>query len=186
MAEPTDRDLGDSTGRRRNEPPRPPPTRGPGRTHRDRPTSAPRPHPEDRKLDELLQRIKGIATPGASVPAEPAVAATGAAASVDEFIPLEPASLAEASLTQGEVEALMLKLLAARGDASGRQVSDQLRLPFLLIEQMLAAIESRTVDRSQGRGADERLRLSTDRHPGTSEPAAWPITAPISAPHRSC
>ncbi|HEX4145800.1 MAG TPA: AAA family ATPase [Pirellulales bacterium] len=98
--------------------------------------SVPRPAvPKDRKLEELLQRIKGISQPTP----EPTVAEPAAS---PEFLPLEPTSLAEARLTQGEVESLLIKLLAARSDATGRQISDQLKLPFLLIEQMLGQLKS--------------------------------------------
>ncbi|HTU26171.1 MAG TPA: AAA family ATPase [Pirellulales bacterium] len=91
--------------------------------------------PKDRKLEELLQRIKGISPPAPESPTAQAIAD-------GEFVPLEPASLAEAKLTQGEVEALLIKLLAARTDATGRQISDQLKLPFLVIEQMLGQLKT--------------------------------------------
>jgi hypothetical protein len=94
--------------------------------------------PRDRKLEELLQRIKGIVPPVAPEAAPAAAPAEPTA----EFIPLEPSTLVAAGLTQGEVESLLLKLLAARSDASGRQVSEQLKLPFLLIEQILGQLKN--------------------------------------------
>ncbi len=54
-----------------------------------------------------------------------------------EFSPREPTDLAAAGLTDTEVEALILKFLVSRGEASGRQISDQLKLPFLLIDGMM-------------------------------------------------
>jgi DNA-binding PadR family transcriptional regulator len=95
--------------------------------------------PRDRKLDELLQRLKGIAE---QTSPSPQPAATEAPDDAPEFLPPEPTSLEDAKLTVGEVEALILKLLAARSDASGRQVADQLRLPFLLIEALLTQLKS--------------------------------------------
>src|SRR5262245_6852315 len=56
--------------------------------------------------------------------------ATGAAPAVDphtgqlaEFIPQEPNSIQAAGLTDSEVEALILKYLLARGDATGRDIA---------------------------------------------------------------
>jgi hypothetical protein len=60
----------------------------------------------------------------------------------DVFIPYEPASLLEAQLTPSSVEALILKLLLSRGDTSGRQVSDHIKLPFRIIEDLLRQIKS--------------------------------------------
>ncbi len=59
----------------------------------------------------------------------------------DTFAPREPTSFAEAKLTNSEVEALMLKYLLSRGDAAGREISDQVMLPFLLIESLLASLK---------------------------------------------
>jgi len=100
--------------------------------------SAPRPAPaKDRRLEELVQRIKGAAQSVTESTVSPMTAAPLA-----EFLPLEPASLAEAGLNEGEVESLLIKLLAARSDATGRQISDQLKLPFLLLEQMLLQLKN--------------------------------------------
>ncbi|HEY1784593.1 MAG TPA: AAA family ATPase [Pirellulales bacterium] len=85
----------------------------------------------------MLQRIKGIAQQS-SEPVSPSDPPSPAA----EFLPLEPTSLADTRLTQGEIESLLIKLLAARSDATGRQISDQLKLPFLLLEQMLSQLKS--------------------------------------------
>ncbi|HTQ41052.1 MAG TPA: AAA family ATPase [Pirellulales bacterium] len=55
----------------------------------------------------------------------------------EEFFPTEPASFREAMLSDSEVEALILKFLLSRGDAAGRDVAEQLKLPFVLIEVVL-------------------------------------------------
>ncbi len=57
------------------------------------------------------------------------------------FVPLEPRSFEEAQLTETEVEGLVLKFLLARGDGSGRQIADQLKLPFILIERLLRSMK---------------------------------------------
>jgi hypothetical protein len=53
------------------------------------------------------------------------------------FMPIEPDSFRAAGLTDSEVEALILKFLLARGDASGREVAGQVKLPFVLVDQLL-------------------------------------------------
>jgi predicted ATPase with chaperone activity len=83
---------------------------------------------------------------GASAPAVH-VADTGTslaeehAPSVDEYIPAEPASIRDAGLTESEVESLMLKYLLSRGDSTGRDVAEQIRLPFILIDPLLRQLK---------------------------------------------
>ena len=102
------------------------------------------------KLDQLLGRIAQL-TGGATASvnpttvggsrneqsSQPAAIPAPAAPAANDFFPPEPASFAEAKLTESEVEELALKFLLARGDASGRDVADQLKLPFLLLEELL-------------------------------------------------
>ncbi len=53
------------------------------------------------------------------------------------FVPIEPGSFLEAQLTESEIEALILKFLLARGDATGRDIVQQIRLPFVLLDELL-------------------------------------------------
>jgi len=53
------------------------------------------------------------------------------------FVPKSPESLEEAGLSEDDVERLILKYLLARGLASGRQISQQIRIPFALIDPLL-------------------------------------------------
>ncbi|HLA85730.1 MAG TPA: AAA family ATPase [Thermoguttaceae bacterium] len=55
----------------------------------------------------------------------------------NDFLPIEPDSLEAAGLTDSEVEALILKHLLARGNAIGRDIADQVKLPFPLVEALL-------------------------------------------------
>ena len=55
----------------------------------------------------------------------------------DEFVPMEPMTLRETGLTDSQVEALIVKLLLARGDMVGRDVADHIRLPFMLVDQVM-------------------------------------------------
>lgn len=58
------------------------------------------------------------------------------------FVPREPASFREAGLSESEVEALILKFLLSRGDATGREIAEQVRLPFVLLDQLLRQMKS--------------------------------------------
>ena len=57
----------------------------------------------------------------------------------------------------------MLKFLLSRGDATGRDIADQVKLPFMLRRRAAAADEERSACVPSRRGPDERLRLSAHR-----------------------
>ena len=59
----------------------------------------------------------------------------------EEWTPAEPDSLNEGGLTDGEVEALILKTLNGRSEATGRYLSDHLKLPFRLIDPLLHSMK---------------------------------------------
>jgi predicted ATPase with chaperone activity len=112
----------------------------------------------DTKLNELLRRIntlaasesqaaaapvaRPVAAPNAA-PDRPTVSAAASDTSpiapgcTDEFVPIEPASVRDAGLTDSEVESLILKYLLSRGDCTGREVADQVRMPFILLDPLL-------------------------------------------------
>jgi hypothetical protein len=104
---------------------------------------------QDATLEQLLQRVANSAqgNPGEvqeraanreQRPPEPSVASPPESQTTNqEFTPREPTDLQDAGLTDTAVEALILKYLVTRGDASGRQISDQVKLPFLLIDGMM-------------------------------------------------
>jgi hypothetical protein len=60
----------------------------------------------------------------------------------DNFVPRRPDSFEEARITSAEVEELVLKFLLVRGEASGRQIAEQVRLPFILLQKFLARLKS--------------------------------------------
>jgi hypothetical protein len=62
--------------------------------------------------------------------------------SPQEFTPVEPESFHDAGLTDSEVEAIILKFLLARGDVAGRDIADQLKLPFVLIDEQLLEMKN--------------------------------------------
>jgi len=97
---------------------------------------------KDRKLDALLGRIHQLAgSPGGNeagaseFPQQPAQPSS-------PFVPIEPESLQAADLTDSEVEALILKFLLARGDATGRDIADQVKLPFVLADALLREMKN--------------------------------------------
>jgi len=59
----------------------------------------------------------------------------------DEWFPVEPTDFAQSGITESQVEELAMKFLLARGDASGRDVANQLRLPFGLVEAVLRTLK---------------------------------------------
>ena len=58
-----------------------------------------------------------------------------------EFVPPEPKTFRQAGLTDTEVESLALKFLLARGDGAGREVADQIKVPFILLEPLLRQLK---------------------------------------------
>jgi len=59
----------------------------------------------------------------------------------DAFVPMEPDSFHAAGLADSEVEALILKFLLARGDAAGRDIAEQVKLPFVPVGQLLSEMK---------------------------------------------
>jgi predicted ATPase with chaperone activity len=119
---------------------------------------------KEAKLKEALQRINqlagadvrkpdptGVRAVQATVSGTPATASPVAAAATaapiaadcqtDEFVPLEPPSIRDAGLSDTEVEALVLKYLLSRGDCTGREVSEQVRMPFILLDPLLRQLK---------------------------------------------
>ncbi len=96
---------------------------------------------EDEKLNALLARLhQKMADPSAAEEAAPA--RVEECLPEDAFLPIEPESFAQAGLTDTEVEAIVLKYLMARGDASGHEVADQIHLPFVPIDQLLRQLKT--------------------------------------------
>lgn len=106
-----------------------------------------RPGSPDSRLEGLLSRINNLASgKPPEEPDDPADAPLRAA--TDEngaFQPPEPRNFREAGLTETQVEELIMKFLLARGDAQGRQVADQIRLPFVLIDELLRRLKQEQV-----------------------------------------
>lgn len=61
------------------------------------------------------------------------------------FTPPEPRTLAEARVSAASVEELVCKFLLARGEASIREISDQVCLPFNLVDDIIVRLKSEQV-----------------------------------------
>lgn len=105
---------------------------------------------EDPKLASLLQRIQQLTTApeAGSEPqeqieiheVEPQASinkSTADAGVRDDYIPREPTTVREAGLSDSDVEALILKCLLSKGEASGRDMADQVRLPFVIMDELM-------------------------------------------------
>jgi predicted ATPase with chaperone activity len=63
--------------------------------------------------------------------------------SEDTFRPAEPKTIEETGLTSAVVENLILKYLLLIGSASGRQISDNVCLPFVILEPIFTSLRAR-------------------------------------------
>jgi chloramphenicol 3-O-phosphotransferase len=93
------------------------------------------------KLNCLLKRIQqcGISAEDGSLQkpaAQPLPRDAGG------FVPVEPVSFAAAGLTDSQVEALVVKFLLVRGDALGRDIAEQVKLPFVLVDELLRTMKN--------------------------------------------
>ncbi len=92
---------------------------------------------EDERLHGLLRRINNLAD-GEEDAADDEHPATP---HLDGFLPAAPRSLRHVSMPDSEIEALMLKFLL-NGSSAGRDIASQIRLPFVLIEDMLYQLKA--------------------------------------------
>jgi len=122
------------------------------------------PAQSEAKLNEVLSRISQLAgadvrrpdgsgsspaqaaarqaAPSSSMAAAPASSAGEQRAELpDIYIPLEPSTIRDAGLSDTEVESLILKYLLSRGDGTGRDVSEQIKLPFILLDPILRQLK---------------------------------------------
>ncbi len=101
-------------------------------------------------LDVLLSRINHLSGGGSGD------ASGSAAASADSqpkanvaqdgsYYPREPSSFEEAGISRAIVEELVVKFLMAAGEASIRKISDQVCLPFVMIESLITSLKSEQI-----------------------------------------
>ncbi len=68
----------------------------------------------------------------------------------EPFLPLVPKSLEAAGLSESMVEALIMRFLLQRGEAAGRAIADQIKLPFLLVEPTLNRLKQEQMTAYRG------------------------------------
>ncbi|MHB8971443.1 MAG: AAA family ATPase [Pirellulaceae bacterium] len=98
----------------------------------------------DDKLNDLLQRINRLTNAPAQTTEGADAGERGDSAGDSDanvFVPREPLSLHEVGLSASEVESLVLKLLLSRGDLVGRDIADHIRLPFVLVDELLRQLK---------------------------------------------
>ena len=92
-------------------------------------------------IDALLDRIRKITHDNEPIPAEPELSESAST----EFLPLAPKSLQLAGLTETVVEELICKFLLAAGEASGREIAEQVKLPFIQVDEVLARLKKEQI-----------------------------------------
>ena len=102
-----------------------------------------------------------------------------------EFIPLAPTTIKESGLSESEIESLILKYLLNRGSAAGRDVAEQLKLPFRLIEVLLRRLKEEMLlvykgSATLGDYIYEPTELGYDRARRYSQRCTYFGTAPVS------
>ncbi|MCE5267993.1 MAG: AAA family ATPase [Planctomycetaceae bacterium] len=95
----------------------------------------------DAVMAAAIERISRLATQGANWGNAASEPISDTSSSPDAFTPVEPASFQAAGLADTEVESLVLKFLLARGDATGRDIADQVKLPFALVDELLRELK---------------------------------------------
>lgn len=68
----------------------------------------------------------------------------------EPFIPLEPPTLKDAGLTESLIEEFIVRFLQSAGEASGRQIADQVQLPFRMIEPILNRLKQEQLTAYRG------------------------------------
>ena len=61
----------------------------------------------------------------------------------DAFWPFEPKSLEESGISEGVLESLVLQIFLSVGTITGRGLTDRVKLPFRIVEQLLAQLRVR-------------------------------------------
>ncbi|MGA2066212.1 MAG: AAA family ATPase [Thermoguttaceae bacterium] len=94
------------------------------------------------QIDLILDWVKTLWPGSDEEAAEPPATPRCDGPATTGFVPIEPRSFRAAGLTDSMVESLALKFLLAQGDASGRQIADQIKLAFVLVEDLLRSMKN--------------------------------------------
>lgn len=97
-----------------------------------------------RSVDE--EALVASATAGASpANAKPAASPNPQAAAATDgelWVPVEPSTFRQARLNEAEAENIALKYLLSVGSATGREIAEQMKLPFKLVDEMMFQLKT--------------------------------------------
>lgn len=103
------------------------------------------------------------ATAIAQTPADPSDRYFLTSNTEEPFIPKEPGNLQETGLTETLLEELILRFLLARGEASGRLISDQIKLPFRILDPIFSRLKQEQLTTYRGSTSmNDYIHLITD------------------------
>lgn len=107
---------------------------------------------DDAELETLLRRLGDAAktTSSPAVDVAPPADSSEPVRLRNDFIPQEPESFRAASLSDSDVESLVLKSLLSRGDMTGRDLAGQICLPFILLDELLRELKNARLVVHQG------------------------------------
>ena len=82
----------------------------------------------------------------------------------EPFVPSEPDSLEHAGVSESMVEELVMRYLLGRGEASGRGIADQIKLPFRLVEPVLNRLKYEQMTAYRGANSvNDYIHVLTDQ-----------------------
>lgn len=102
----------------------------------------------DQAIDALLNRLNGLAGSPSQAPTNESVNLApvrreeAKAEAADAFWPKEPATLGESKVSESMIEELVIKFLMAKGEASIREVSNQVGMAFSIVERIIVRLKS--------------------------------------------
>ena len=111
----------------------------------------------DRVIDDVLARIQKATGGESAAEKSPAPSFPSSATPVraegtkwyaltndksEPFMPLEPTSLVSAGISEAMVEEIVVRYLFSKSEAAGRQIADQIQLPFRLVEPTLNRLKA--------------------------------------------
>lgn len=101
------------------------------------------------------------ADPSKAVVASPRFRVTGER--IEPMVPIEVASLQEAGLSETILEELVVRFLFSRGEATGRVIAEQVKLPFRLVEPLLLRLKTQQLIAYAGATAvNDYVHVMTD------------------------
>ncbi len=106
----------------------------------------------EQKIDQLLSHINELASVSSDGPSDEPEGGVASCKSPDgpvvpdvPFFPPVPRTLREAGVTEALVEELVCKYLLAQGEASVRMISEQICLPFAMVDHVISRLKHEQV-----------------------------------------